>query len=158
MDARQYALIVAVLVAVLTSLGVGLGLFRKAGVPAAEFVANEAKWRAAGIRSYSVTIQQLCECDVQPVRVTVRDGVVESARSIDASEPPREVERQGRPLSIDQVFARISEGYTSSYDHIAATYDTTIGYPIDVIRDPWKEAVDDEVHYVLSDFESQDGG
>ena len=158
MDARQYALVIAVLLAVVVSLGIGLGLFTKPGVPSVEFLANEAKWRAAGISSYRITIQQFCECDVAPVRVAVRDGIVVSARSTDASQPPREIERKGRPLSIEQLFSRISAGYTSSYDHVAATYDPTMGYPIDVFLDQWEEAVDDEVHYVLSEFENQNGG
>ena len=33
-----------------------------------------------------------------------------------------------------------------------------MGYPIDVFLDQWEEAVDDEVHYVLSEFENQNGG
>ena len=158
MDARQYAVVVANLLAVLVALAVGLGIFAKPGVPTPEFVANEAKWRATGIAFYSITIQQFCECDTRPVRVTVRDNVVAGAYFTDALGPPTEVEREGRPLSIEQVFSRISDAYISRFDHVAASYDPIAGYPIEVVLDPWTDAVDDEVRYVLSEFEVINGG
>ena len=116
------------------------------------FAAGAKKWEATAPDSYVYTLERLCFCLVEgPVRVTVRNGVVESAQyvSTGAYLTPPALEWIS---TIDEVFDALSYALAIPAAFFKAEYDPTYGFPVEASIDHWARTVDDEITYRLSDF------
>lgn len=110
------------------------------------------KWEATAPRSYVYTLERLCFCPiVGPVRVTVREGVVESARVVNAGADLTGPALAGIP-TIDEVFDALSYALSIPAASFSARYDRVYGIPVEASIDHWARAVDDEITYRLSAF------
>jgi hypothetical protein len=123
-----------------------------ADTPRQEFNAAQQKWRAAGLHDYAFTFYQSCFCiGRQKIRITVKDDKVHSARNISdgAAVKPAEV---GQPLTLNEIFQKIEEGYAKPADHIRLTLNAEFGYPERVFIDYVEMMADEELSYSISDF------
>ena len=111
---------------------------------------QRAVWAAQNIRSYLFTIERQCFCPEEyrgPFDVTV----IESAATL--------VTYQGGVAIADRV-AELPKTMDAAFNLIlvnAATepeivYDDRFGFPLRISLDPMKNAVDDEVTYLISNF------
>lgn len=111
-----------------------------------------ARWENSGVDSYEMTLRRLCFCGfVEPVRVTVADGVVVS----------RIVLRTGDPLpteyapyypDVPGLFAIIEHARATGADDLATEFDASYGFPAEIDIDWIENAVDDEVAYRTEGF------
>jgi hypothetical protein len=117
-----------------------------------EFNAARQKWQAAGLHDYAFTFFDSCFCiGRQPIRITVQGDKVVSARNVrdGANARPAEV---GQPLTMEEIFQKIEEGYAKPADHITLTLNPEFGYPERVYIDYVAMMADEELRYTLSDF------
>jgi hypothetical protein len=117
-----------------------------------EFDAALQKWQAAGIHDYAFTLVQHCFCiGVQPVRITVKNDIVQSARNVQGDATVA-AEVLGNLPSIEVVFQKIAEGYAKPVDHITLTLNKDFGYPERVFIDYYVLMADEELIYEIRDF------
>ena len=117
-----------------------------------DFTAAREKWQAAGISDYAFTLVQHCFCiGVQPVRIMVKNDVVQSARNVQ-DDAAVAVEVLGKLPSIEGVFQKIAEGYAKPSDHITLTLNKDYGYPERVYIDYVAMMADEELIYEIRDF------
>lgn len=124
-------------------------------LPAGEvrsFAAAAKRWEATAPASYVFTLDRFCFCPVEgPVRVTVRDGVVESAQVLRTGAYLTGPSLEWTP-TIDDVFAALADALAIPAAYFKAEYDRAYGFPVEASIDHWARAVDDEITYRLSDF------
>lgn len=92
----------------------------------------EASWRAAGIRSYEMDVVRSCYCvDAQtlPVTATVRDGAFVSLVYTDSGGAPADTSLFQQYLTMDRIFALMSDVLDTGPTSLHAEYDATYGYP-----------------------------
>jgi hypothetical protein len=128
-----------------------------AGVPAEECKPNERAadaeriWRHQHLHDYQFVWQRTCFClpeAVQPIRVTVRDGVIASATDLSGT-PVADSIRQSL-LTIDALYERVLGGERSGakvrFDCAGA------GVPLQVYIDPRARVADDEFRVTITQF------
>jgi Family of unknown function (DUF6174) len=126
------------------------------GELAATIETQRARWTAAGVDSYEFTLHWgVSALSAGDYRVTVVDGqpspglprrldepvVVPDAPPPDLSEIPQ---------TIEQVFDRLTSALNA--DRVVACYDQQLGYPLDVLIDPFLSGIDDELTMRISDL------
>ncbi len=155
MTTRLYATLSAlVLLVVIAVFLIGLKRTPAAGKPTVEFAERLNAWSSSGPTSYSLEIQRLCECDIRPIRVVVRNGAVETAALRDGAidVPLDDAARRTRVVTIDGLFKHIAAAYRDNAHEIAVQYDSALGYPVSAFIDHDAKVVDDEETYVVSGF------
>lgn len=121
-------------------------------VPVAYRVAR-AQWSQSGITSYRFTLQQSCFClPEEPVVVTVRGGVVASAR-FTPSGTPVGAERLVTLPTLSGLFALADAAYAARAAQIDFRANATHGYLETLYIDPDYQMADEERGYTVSAFE-----
>jgi hypothetical protein len=104
------------------------------------------RWQTSGPSDYRFTVDVQCFCPVgKPVVVTVRDGQVTSVQP----EPPEYWSKVVVP--VPDLFQLVADTRATA-DVVDVSYDRALGYPTIISVDRIKQAVDDEVAYVVTDF------
>ena len=112
--------------------------------------AQQLLWTSQGIRSYTFTIERQCFCPEEyrgPFDVTVVEGA------------PTLVTIGGRVALADRV-ATLPKTMEATFALVLAqaatepgvVYDDRFGFPLRIALDPIKNAIDDEVTYLVSNF------
>ena len=111
------------------------------------------KWKATAPPHYEYTLEKYCFCSrATPLRVTVRNGVVERAQVIATGALLTGSELEGIP-TIPGVFTALAYALDLPAASYSARFDARWGFPTEASIDHWAQAVDDEVTYRLRDFE-----
>jgi hypothetical protein len=122
--------------------------------PGSELAAARARWVERAPSAYAITITRTCECLREmsgPVRVSVRNGVVESRLYVESGAA---VSAQYAELfpAVEGLFALVDGGIRGSTRPLTARYDPTLGYPLQVaVGDPATDAP----LYTVSDFRAR---
>jgi hypothetical protein len=120
-----------------------------------ELDVNRALWDAAAVHDYSMTFQRLCfNCDIEfliPVRITVRGDTIHEVTDLDTGAPV-EQPAEGAFLTIDEVFDVIQNAIDQDAAEIDVRYNSTFGYPTDVIIDFSRSMFNDDTQFQISDF------
>ena len=109
----------------------------------------KARWEAAGLDAYRMTLQRSCFCPEDyrgPFDVTVRDGAVATVRfngaSLDAD----------RAVTVDDLFALIEDAYKRNAASVDVAFDPDLGYPTSVGIDYSTQMADEEMAYTVADL------
>lgn len=119
--------------------------------PADSLAAARARWARNAPTAYSYTIQRSCECVAEtsgPVRVVVRNGIVESRQYVSSG---ASVAAQYAPIfpAVEGLFSIIDDAIKNGTKPLTTRYDPTLGYPTRIaLGDP---AVDAPL-YLISDL------
>ncbi len=135
-----------VFVLVTVALLGGCSLLSGSREPAALSEAR-ARWATAGADDYAMTFQRSCFCPEEyrgPFDVEVRDRAVVSVTLRDEPLPT------DRALSVDGLFALISDAYEREAATVRVTYDAALGYPTHVAIDYDTQIADEEDGYTVS--------
>jgi hypothetical protein len=116
--------------------------------------AARARWESSGIDSYAMTVRRLCFCGfVEPVRVTVDDGVIISRIIVSSGDPVPGSLAQHYP-DVPGLFAIIEHAFADGADGLRFEFHPSYGFPTAIAIDWARDAVDDEVTYRAEDFAS----
>jgi hypothetical protein len=110
-----------------------------------ELDVNRALWDAAAIQDYS-GIEFLI-----PVRITVRGDTIREVTELDTGVPVAP-STEGAFLAVDGVFDFIQDAITQNAVEIDVRYNSTFGYPTDVIIDFSRSQFNDDTQFQISDF------
>jgi hypothetical protein len=122
--------------------------------PESSLAVARARWADRAPAAYSVTILRTCEClrDMSgPVRVAVRNGVVESRQYLESGAAVAPQYAELFP-AVEGLFSLIDSGIRDDSRPLSAQYDATLGYPIRfAIGDPAADAP----LYIVSEFQAR---
>jgi hypothetical protein len=106
-----------------------------------------------GVDSYDVTVRPVCFCGfVEPVRVSVRDGVVVS-RIIESSGEALPAQYASSYPDVPGLFAIIERAREKGAEHIDTHFDESYGFPTGIWIDRKASLADDEIGYRVEEFE-----
>src|SRR5262245_52320535 len=113
-----------------------------------ELQINRDKWRAQGLRDYSLTMTRMCFCgDVGPFAVIVRgDSVVSAVRTSDGG-PSLVISYLP---TVNKLFDFIQNAIDDNTKTITVTYDAELGFPREVVYDLAGQALDAGVTYTVT--------
>ena len=117
-----------------------------------ELAAARAAWEGCGLASYSFVLQYLCFCPEEmagPARITVVDGVVDSATYVSTGEA---VNASFTVRDVPALFDLIDEAIARPADQITVTWDATCGYPTQAYLDYELEADDEELGFSVAEL------
>ena len=116
---------------------------------------NRARWDSAGVSHYRFELTISCFCpfmDVMPVTVEVKDGQIVSLTDVNG-QPLADNFRDTfeKAATVEGLFA-IAKENLSNADQVEVTYDAEYGFPVSIVVDRIKLAVDDEIAYYVGAF------
>ena len=115
-----------------------------------DLTAAQSLWTAQAISRYEFTLLRSCFCaDVQPMHVTVHDGVVVSVTPEGSGIAIAEVQWSSYP-SIERLFAITAEAIARPAASVNAQYDSVLGYPHTIYIDQVSGIADDEFGYTVT--------
>ena len=120
------------------------------GPIAARAASQRLVWSSQNIRSYTFSIERQCLCpeDVRgPFDVTVVEGGATHVRYQGGVAVADRI--QNLPKTMEALFELVLANVATEPDIV---YDDRFGFPLRVALDPMKNAIDDEVTYVVSNF------
>jgi hypothetical protein len=113
--------------------------------------AARARWESTGVDSYQITVRRLCFCGfVEPVRVTVEDGVVVSRTGVGTGDPVPAIYAEYFP-DVPGLFAIVEEAAQDA-DDLDTEFDATYGFPAVISIDWAYNWADDEIVYRTEAF------
>lgn len=135
--------VIAVVALAALACGEGLG-------PNVDYVFNRGRWEQRGPASYTYEFHRGCFCGgdaIQPVRITVTNGVVTSVVRVEDGQPvpPDQITLYFR-ITIDSLFDILGEALEDA-DAVTVQYHPFWGYPTTAAIDYIRSAIDDEVNY-----------
>jgi hypothetical protein len=124
-----------------------------------EFSRNQTKWQDANISHYRFELNVGCFCAFRsqmPATVEVQGGEIVSITGADGnpiliSDPLNEYVL--RVATIDRLFSELESDSFKEADKLTVTYDSTYGFPSEIIIDFIELAIDDELYLSASAFE-----
>lgn len=112
------------------------------------------RWSARAPSSYEIVLRRTgCECTPEmlaPVRVTVRAGDVQSVIDVETGEPV--TTEPYHAMTVEQLFAVVSNALDQNAYSVTVEYDDDWGYPRDIYIDYDSEMVDDELSITAQDL------
>jgi Family of unknown function (DUF6174) len=119
-----------------------------------ELSAARERWAENEPVEYQFNYSRSCFCpELTNVRVTVREGVVISARVIATGVELSPAERRNIP-TIDYLFDIIAVAIKDQAFDLRVQYDARMGYPKSIILDYREMIADDEVYYEVKEVMS----
>ncbi len=112
-----------------------------------------AQWVAQAIHHYRFTIRQSCFCfpPARTVHLTVSDGEI----SLYSDEEGPLPDDDYMALSVDDLFAKVEQAILAPDSAVTVQYHPDYGFPVDVDLDWAVGAIDDEIRYIVSNFEER---
>ena len=109
----------------------------------------------SGPDDYVYTLNVGCFClATGPLRITVRDGEVSDVETLDAwrrDDPWYDDAVEDRSMTLVELEALVRRARRTA-DDVEVEYDPTYGFPVSVSIDWYRDAVDDEIGYTVSDY------
>ena len=106
----------------------------------------EHLWEESGIEDYELVLQRShCNCLPEwmvPIRLTVRDGNVESVVHHETGDPI--TTDLYHAMTVEELFALVAEAARRNSYILTVEYHDTLGYPLSIFIDEDEEAVDDD--------------
>ncbi len=120
----------------------------------AEVAAARARWTAGRPASYQFSLVVGCFCPTEVTRkvVIVVNGTTVVSRNYADDGTPVAAQFASSFPSIDGLFDIVVDARNRRAAQSDATFDGTLGYPIQISLDYELRAADDELYFTLSDF------
>lgn len=119
-----------------------------------ELSAARERWADSEPAEYQFNYTRSCFCPaLTNVRVTVRNGVVISARVIATGVELSPAERADIP-TIDGLFDIIESAIAQRAHELRVSYDAQMGFPMSIVLDYREMIADDEVYYEVKEVMS----
>ena len=115
---------------------------------------HRRRWVRQGISDYSYDFLRACFCGgpVRNLRVLVRNNVVVSVTDVETGAPPTFLPDHWVG-TIDDVFAELQSEFDRNADEIELDFDDSFHFPVRARIDRVRNAIDDELHLELSNFQ-----
>lgn len=120
----------------------------------ARLAEHRQRWRSHHITDYRYRLQILCFClpEIrQPVIIEVRNNVTVSITAAESGAAV-DLEHFKSLDTIEKLFDLIEAAIAGKATRIDVMYDPTWGIPTRIRIDHLKNAVDDEVEYIVTEF------
>lgn len=108
-----------------------------------------------GPSDYAYTLRVGCFCPyVGPLRITVQNGEVVGVRQLEPIDGgPQNVQDwiNKQAMTLVELDALVDRALREA-DDVDVEYDPTYGFPANVYIDWYKDAVDDEIGYTVTDY------
>ena len=105
----------------------------------------EARWKAHGIKQYTITQRRSCFC--VPIAFPITLQIDSTGKIVRARDAKGDSINTAFGTTIESIFANIRAMQSRTDASFEVRYDSVYGYPRFLSADPIKQAIDDE--YVL---------
>jgi uncharacterized protein DUF6174 len=115
---------------------------------------NRSLWNQQNIEDYQFNFHQSCFCGPDITRektIVVSGNTISEAFYIDTSEYLTE-EELDRLMTIDERYEYIENKIDETPDQLEVIYNPEYGYPEEIHIDHYREAIDDEVSFYISEL------
>ena len=145
----------------LSFLFLGIGGCGSGGAPldplseAGKLAMARTRWAESGTRSYQFTLFRSAFTAPGyngPARVTVTNGVVTKVEA--ASDTEIIAGAFDSCDTIEELFGKAQQGIETSGGSVVGSYDEATGVPRTISIDPIPQAADDEVAYIVTEFQA----
>lgn len=129
-----------------------------------DFRENRIRWQKQAIESYRFEFSKLCYCAglFNPATIVVEADTIHEALDPETGEPLRDLQTGELVLSkypesfltIKELF-EVIENARKKADKLRVEYDRKLGYPAHIEIDYIKEAIDDEVTYIVNNLRKE---
>jgi hypothetical protein len=109
-------------------------------------------WNAQGIDDYRMTVRLQGGWLGGSAVVEVRDGVPVSRHTPPGEPQQVPPEAFAEYDTVEELFAILERAFENGADDVDATYDPTLGLPLEVFIDPMKNAIDEEHGFMVEGF------
>ena len=126
----------------------------------AELDRHRTLWEANRSGDYTFEYRPVCFCPqefVQPVRVEVRNGIIDSVTYIESGESPA-TDALFLYYTIDGLFDKIQDAMDREAARLTVSYDPDVGYPTSVSIDYALNVADEEFSFTATSYELSDSG
>jgi hypothetical protein len=133
---------------------------RQTAQPTAAYGAAKAKWLKAKLSDYRFTLMQSCEClpeAIEPTVIVVRGDKVAEAFYKRTGIAVDSV-RQSRLPTINGLFQMIDDAYAKPAALVRFKANVDVGYLEEIFVDRDAAMVDEELIYLVTDFQIQGSG
>ena len=118
------------------------------------FNQNQQRWIAQDIRDYRYQLQVLCFCPpdiTKPVIIEVRNAEPVAVTDV-TSGAPVDTDYFDNYNTINKMFATIQDAFDRDAYKVTVSYHQ-LGYPTNIYIDFIQLAADDEITYIISNFQ-----
>lgn len=130
------------------ALAAGCGDLLSPGSDRSRLDTSRQKWQARGYVQYQFTLTAACFCVINgPVRIEVRNDSILSVTQISTGKP---LDAKYLP-TINKLFDFVDRGIAEHAATLRVTYDSTLGFPTEIVYDGSVNIADDEVTYTVRD-------
>jgi hypothetical protein len=113
----------------------------------ADLADAQSRWQVAALHNYTMSLIRSCHCvtgQTRPVTVVVRNGAFASLAYADSLGGVADTTLFQQYLTVDRYFALLQQVISSNPYAFTATYNQSLGFPIQVSVDPEKMTTGDE--------------
>lgn len=109
-------------------------------------------WNAQGIDDYRMTVRITGGLLGGSAAVEVRNGVAVSVQPAEGGPQNLPLSAFARYDTVEELFAVLEQAFETGADDVDATYDPTLGLPLNVAIDPMENAIDEEHGFLVEGF------
>jgi hypothetical protein len=109
-------------------------------------------WNAQGIDDYRMIVSISAGLIGGSATIEVRDGVPVSVQRTEGGPQTLPSSAFARYDTVEELFAVLEQAFANGADDVDATYDPTLGLPLNAAIDPFENAIDDEHGFEVVGF------
>jgi hypothetical protein len=120
------------------------------------FERNLALWQSLDIQHYRFHLEIGCNCpwrSMMPVSIEVKNGGIVSMVASNGGDITPFLETFRKHGTIDSLFDLLDGTTSTRVYRLEVQYDSSYGFPTNIVIDPYKMITDDATGYYVTDFE-----
>ncbi len=117
---------------------------------------NRALWESKAVQHYRMNYEIGCNCpwhDMMPLTVEVQNGEIVSMAASNGEDTTPYLETFRKHATIERLFDLLDGATSTRVYRLEVQYDSSYGFPTNIVIDPYKMIADDATGYYVTNFE-----
>jgi hypothetical protein len=117
---------------------------------------NRALWESKAIQHYRFNLKIGCNChwyDLMPLTIEVKNAEIILMVASNGGDIPPYLDTFRKHGTIENLFDLLDGATSTRVYRLEVQYDSSYGFPTNIVIDPYKMITDDATGYYVTDFE-----